>query len=97
MRSRSGCTLSSPPLTRCVVTEATIKGRGLPIVARFRHRLEIVPGVHQRGIAQVRPLVVDNRCRIAAAAFAKRMAGEVRGAELAPAMAIGPRRRRAPQ
>jgi hypothetical protein len=68
------------------MTEATIKNCGLAVMARFRYRLKIVAGVHERGIAQVRALVVDNRCRIAAAAFAKRMAGEVRGAELAPAM-----------
>lgn len=44
--------------------------RGLAIVALLGHRLEIVPGIHQRIVTMMRVSVIDHGCDMTAAALA---------------------------
>ena len=75
------------------ITKATTRGGSDPVVTGLRERLEIVPGEQQGRVAVVRSLVVHHLRRVIAAAFAERICGEIRGAQLLPAPAIDARRR----
>jgi hypothetical protein len=75
------------------VTEPTISGRGLSVMAGLGHRLQIVPIEHQPDVAAMRATMIDDGRESAAAAFAERVPHEIGFAQVSPAAQIIERRR----